>query len=417
MSEAGRLNLLESRASRRLLFAALYFSEGAPIGFVWWALPTMLRERGVDVADIGEMSSLLVLPWALKFLWAPLIDTLRSRAWGFRAWIVAAQLMMGLTLLPLLFTDVFDDFHLLRWILILHAICAATQDVSVDALCIASSPEQERGSLNGWMQAGMLVGRAVFGGVALMLVRHIGLANVVLLMIAAIGSTTWLVIACTRESEPGATAAVGERVQGFRASLTAAAARPATWFGLFFAATAAAGFEAIGAFFGPCLTDAGISKESIGRFYLGPVIGLTLIGSLIGGWASDRFGKRRFVAATIVGLVASGTLVALAARMIDDGATPFYAALGLLYFVIGLFTASSYALLMDMTDPRLGGTQFSAFMGATNLCESWAVFAGGALAARWGYAAMFAAMSCMSLVGLPILLGMTNRRGAAATSQ
>ncbi|MCB9858213.1 MAG: MFS transporter [Phycisphaerales bacterium] len=414
MSDAGRPNLLESRGGRRLLFAALYFSEGAPIGFVWLALPTLLRERGVDVADIGEMSSLLVLPWALKFLWAPLIDTLRSRAWGFRAWIVAAQLMMGLTLLPLLNADVFDDIDLLRWILILHAICAATQDVSVDALCIASAPEDERGVLNGWMQAGMLVGRAIFGGVALMLVRYIGLDNVVLLMIAAIWMTTLLVVARTRESEPGAADVVGERVQGFRASLAAAMARPATWFGLLFAATAAAGFEAIGAFFGPCLTDAGVSKESIGRFHLGPVISLTLIGSLVGGWASDRIGKRRFVAAAIVGLVVSGGLVALAAPTIDDGATPFYVALGLLYFVIGLFTASSYALLMDMTDPRLGGTQFSAFMGATNLCESWAVFAGGVLAARWGYAAMFAGMSCVSLVGLPILLGMRDRGSVSA---
>ncbi len=406
MSDGRRPNLLASRRGRRFLFGALYFSEGAPIGFIWWAMPTLLRERGVDVAVIGEMSALLVLPWALKFLWAPLVDTLRSRVWGFRAWIVSAQLMMGLTLIPLLNADVFNDFQLLRWVLILHAVCAATQDVAVDALCIASAPSQERGTLNGWMQAGMLVGRAIFGGVALMLVQRIGLANVLLLMIAAIWMTTTLVIAFTRESEPGATDAVDLRVQGFRASLIAAAASPATWFGLLFAATAAAGFEAIGAFFGPCLTDAGESTASIGQFYLGPVIGLTLVGALIGGWASDRLGKRRFVAATIVALVVAGCLVSLAAHRIAGGTTLIYAALGLLYFIIGLFTASSYALLMDMTDPRLGGTQFSAFMGATNLCESWAVFAGGALAARWGYAAMFAAMSGLSLVGLPILLAM-----------
>jgi hypothetical protein len=43
---------------------------------------------------------------------------------------------------------------------------------------------------------------------------------------------------------------------------------------------------------------------------------------------------------------------------------------------IGLFTAASYALFMDLTDPKLGGTQFSAFMAATNGCESWSGWAG-----------------------------------------
>ncbi|MCA9256887.1 MAG: hypothetical protein KDA33_14660, partial [Phycisphaerales bacterium] len=127
MSDSGRLNLLDSRGGRRLLFAALYFSEGAPIGFIWYALPTMLHEQGVADDSIGFLFGALALPWALKFLWAPLIDTLRSRRWGFRAWIVTAQLLMGLTLLPLTGVAALHDTRWLCGILILHAFCAATQ--------------------------------------------------------------------------------------------------------------------------------------------------------------------------------------------------------------------------------------------------------------------------------------------------
>lgn len=411
MSESRRPNLLESRGGRRFLFAALYFSEGAPIGFVWWALPTLLRERGVGVDAIGAISAVLVLPWALKFLWAPLIDTMRSRLWGFRAWIVMAQIMMGATLLPLLAGDIFSHVEWLRWILIVHAICAATQDVSVDALCIASSSASERGSLNGWMQAGMLAGRAAFGGGALVLVQHWGLGIVVSLMIGAVWSTTMLVVLLTRESEPGAAFRIRERARGFSLALRRVACQRATWLGLAFAATAGAGFEAIGALFGPFLTDVGVSRESIGAFYLGPAIGLTLLGALFGGWACDRVGKLRFVAASTVAVVLSGGAVAWASAVTtSDTTTFFYLSLGLLYFVVGQFTASSYAMLMDLTDPRLGGTQFSAFMGATNLCEAWAAFAGGALVVRWNYASAFWLMSCMSLVGLPILLLLRNYR-------
>ena len=44
--------MLSSVGRRRLLFASLYFSEGAPIGYLWWALPTKLRAAGADIEQI-----------------------------------------------------------------------------------------------------------------------------------------------------------------------------------------------------------------------------------------------------------------------------------------------------------------------------------------------------------------------------
>ena len=64
--------------------------------------------------------------------------------------------------------------------LILHSVAAATQDVSIDALCIRATPAQERGSLNGWMQAGMLTSRAVLGGGSLVMMTYVGLVGVVI---------------------------------------------------------------------------------------------------------------------------------------------------------------------------------------------------------------------------------------------
>lgn len=87
---------------RRLFFAALYFSEGAPIGWLWWTLPSQLRRAGVEVDSITALSAALAIPWALKFLWAPLVDVLQTRWFGLRAWIVLAQCGMVGTLLPML---------------------------------------------------------------------------------------------------------------------------------------------------------------------------------------------------------------------------------------------------------------------------------------------------------------------------
>ena len=74
------------------------------------------------------------------------------------------QLTMGASLLPLMFLTLQRNFALVVLLLLLHAFAAATQDAAIDALSIACVPSTERGAINGWMQAGMLEGLALFGG-------------------------------------------------------------------------------------------------------------------------------------------------------------------------------------------------------------------------------------------------------------
>src|SRR5690606_41764562 len=73
---------------------------------------------------------------------------------------------------------------------------------------------------------------------------------------------------------------------------------------------------------------------------------------------------------------------------------------------IGIFTAASYALRMDLTRPSIAATQFSAFMGATTGCESWSSYAIGRIVASGGYPTGLLTMCGVSLAALPLLLGM-----------
>lgn len=400
------MNLLATPWGRRLLFGALYLSEGAPIGFLWWALPTRLRVAGVPVETITALTSLLLIPWMFKWLWAPLVDSLRSGRWSLRSWIVSSQVLMGLTLCPILLLDLHLDFPLVYALLLVHAFAAATQDVSVDALCIATVPSRERGSINGWMQAGMLVGRGALGGGALVLAGVIGDAGVVLLLIGVIWFSMALVLFVTRGNAPAAETAQW-RFQKFTASLGAALRRKSTWLGLLFAAVAGAGYEAVGAVAGPFLIDRGMSKESVGVFFGVPVILAMMTGALVGGILSDKMDRRRSVALYLVLMSAVIGMIALADVVWDGEAKGLLVGgLGMMYFCIGLFTAASYAMFMDMTDPQLGATQFSAFMGATNLCEAWAGFTVGRLIAAFGYPAGFVVMAIVPLLMVPVLRSM-----------
>ncbi|MBK8954301.1 MAG: hypothetical protein IPM34_01915 [Saprospiraceae bacterium] len=79
-------------------------------------------------------------------------------------------------------------------LLLLNSIFAATQDVAVDALVINVIAKQEKGILNGFMQGGMLLGRSIFGGVALMFIPQFGLPFTISLMIACILVVTLLLL-------------------------------------------------------------------------------------------------------------------------------------------------------------------------------------------------------------------------------
>ena len=95
--------------SRLVLLGALYISQGLPYGFFTQALPALMRQQGISLKAIG-FASLLVIPWALKFLWAPLIDQLRYGRFGpRRSWIIPLQLcsvaMLGVLSFCLLYTS------------------------------------------------------------------------------------------------------------------------------------------------------------------------------------------------------------------------------------------------------------------------------------------------------------------------
>jgi len=408
---------VSSATRTRLVFAGLYAAEGAPIGLIWWALPVWLRTDGTSPGDIARIMAWVTWPWALKFLWAPVVDFVRSPRFGLRGWILASQTVMGLSVVPLLFLDLSSDPGLLLAILIGHAIAAATQDAAIDSLAIVTVPAAERGAINGWMQVGMLGARAVFGGGAILMAEHIGRTGVLVLLIATILTSSTLLLRLT--PEPLRTqAARSKQLALYARALGTLFRRRTLWVGLAFASLAGAGFEGLASLAGPLLLDRGASEALVGFVFLLPAVVAMALGALAGGWLSDRFGRRR-VTALGEALAALFVLAVGSAALAPSVAGPnvLIGLYALLYFAAGMATSALYSLLMELADPAFAATQFCTFMAGINLCYVWSARALGELVDHFGYGPGIICLGLVSLGTLPLLKWMTpDPRGERGSS-
>jgi len=395
------VNLLKSKTGRIFLVTILYLTEGAPIGFIWWAMPTLLRQQNVSIEFITSLTSILIMPWIFKFLWAPLVDSLRNEKRGYKFWIFISQSFMGLALVPLIFISPQNNFFIWGLFLFIHSFAAATQDVSIDALVINVIAKNERGKLNGFMNAGMLIGRSLFGGGTLILAYELGLNNMIGLIVVLIFSVMIILVLI---KEPALPVKSKNQFEIFTQNFSIAFKNKNTWLAILFALTSAAAFEVAGGLAGPFLTDLKVSKETIGVFFALPVVIAMFLGGLIGGYISDKVSRKSAVRIFLSGFVVAIIIISVynfAEPFIDEFV--FLSAYTVMYFFVGLFTSSSYALFMDLTNPKIGGTQFSTYMAATNGCEAWTVWSAGFIVAGFGYSPAFILMCVVSLLSLLVL--------------
>ncbi|WP_414640858.1 MFS transporter, partial [Archangium sp.] len=151
------------------LLTSLYLSQGLPYGFFTQALPVLLREQGLSLPNIS-LASLLALPWALKFLWAPFMDRYGSARLGRRrGYILPLQVLSAALLVGLALPEGAVSVEALFAAVLLVNLLSATQDVATDGLAVDLLEPQELGLGNGVQVAAYRVGMILGGGLMLIL--------------------------------------------------------------------------------------------------------------------------------------------------------------------------------------------------------------------------------------------------------
>lgn len=384
-----------------IIYPLLYFSEGAPIGFIWWALPGMLREAGHSLSAITLLTSTLTLPWIFKFLFAPIVDIAAGKQYSLKKILLGAQICMTLFLVPLLY-----GIHSLSWTLLiaslfLHALSAAFQDVTIDTLVIRTIPDQQMGKINGLMQAGMLGGRAIFGGLSIYLIKLWGEATLLTALVITIAGC---MLAIRWLPQPNQTNNNTFTFSRYGKDLIKMIRTPEFSRFLLIAFFAGFVFEGIGTITSTVLVNKGWTAELRSLFYT-LVVPLSLsAGAIFSGNLADSLSPGRLLLWILPIMFGSSMIIAFMYQSETTSISMLFALLGCFYFLIGGHTAALYAYLMEETPKEFAALGFSTAMALTNLCESISGSAIGYLHSHWGFFISITFLASFSLFAWKIIL-------------
>jgi len=393
-----------TRRHKILLLTALYVAQGLPYGFFTQALPVLLRDAGLSLKAISA-TSLLFLPWALKFLWAPFVDHYGTR----KQWLLPLQVAAVAGALVLTQVDLSRGYVVVLAAAFLFNLVAACQDVATDGLAVRILDARERGLANGIQVGAYRVGMILGGGLLLWVFARTDWATMFACM-AFLLAITVLPVLSLREPAQSA---------GMRATPEGAVA--AGWLrrlrmpgmGAFIALICIYKFgdSMVASLIGPFMRDAGLSKEMI-ALMKGTVGSLaSLAGAALGGWFAFRAGRRS--ALLVCGLLQTASLLCYVATAYGIGGIAMFWAGSVAEHLFGsMATVALFTLMMDASDPEHAGTDYTLLACAIVVAMGLANFTGATIADAVGYAPTFIAGCLLSGCGCLVLVrSLDLRRG------
>lgn len=382
------------------LLSTLYFSQGLPFGFFTQALPVLLRKEGYSLEEVG-LSSLLAIPWAGKFLWAPLVDRYGWARFGRRrSWIVPLQLLMVLTLVAIALRPPGASLRPLLVAVFFTNLLAATQDIATDSLAVDMLRPSERGLANGVQVAGYRLGMIVGGGALLILFDRLGwsatFAGMALAVVLASGP---ILLARERALTHGDAAGDEPAAPPPAAHFFS---RPDAWRILGLLTVYKLGEAFAAGMLRPFLVDIGLTLGEIGWLLgtVGFVAGLA--GALAGGALVNPLGRRRalllFAALQAVSVAGYAALAALTLSGGAPGRGLLYAVCAAEHFASGMATAALFTLMMDWSRPGASATDYTVQASAVVVATGAAAAASGFSAQALGYAGHFFAATALAVL-------------------
>lgn len=373
----------------------LGFVSGLPLPLTMGTLSLWMAETGVNKATIGAFA-LVGVPYTLKFVWSPLMDTIRIPVLGKslgrrRSWIIISQITLCVALLGLGSTNPGEAPLATALWAMLVAFCSASQDIVIDAFRVEMLDKKSYGAGAATIVLGYRIGM-LFGGAGAL---YLASSSSWLAVYSAMAGLMVVGIITVLLSKEPAVQILLEPGKKSASWLKTAVLDPFGEFALrknwalilLFITSYKLGDAFLGNMMNPFFVDVGFSKIEIAN--VTKVFGLvaTLVGAFIGGVLTSRhgtmkallycglihmFGNLIFVLQAWVGHDISLLMVTIAVENITGG----MATTALVAYLSSLcnqkYTATQYALLSSFT--ATGRSILSSGAGVVASVVSWPIF-------------------------------------------
>ena len=387
-SEKG-LGIYTSSESIRMVF--LGFSAGLPHPLLFATLTLWLASAEVSISEI-TMFGWVGIIYAIKFLWAPMLDRLRlpgltSLIGQRRSWMLLTQAIILVGLIYMSFLQPESDLIFLAYMSIIVAFASASQDVAIDAYRIEIAESKFQAVLGASYQLGYRISALTSGAGALYLASFYDwkLTYQIMSMFMLVGIMTVIMIPeSTKPFEKNNNSGWLKKtlIEPFAEFFK----RNGYWslFLLMFIAIYRVSDLIIGIAANPFYADLGFNLSEIATVTKVFGFTITIIGAFIGGLTVARFGISKLliissILLTVTNLFflflnnAGPSLPALVLTISADNFALGFSGTVFIAFLSSLtsryFTASQYALFTSVM--FLPGITLSGFSGQIIESSGW----------------------------------------------
>lgn len=129
---------------------SVYFAMGLPFIVLNLVAVIMFDDLGIDKEQIAFWTSLLTLPYTLKFIWSPLLEIY----WTKKNFVVATQAISGFCFALIAFLLPIPNFF--AWVIAIMGIVAfsgATHDIATDGVYLTVLDKKTQSTYIGWQGA------------------------------------------------------------------------------------------------------------------------------------------------------------------------------------------------------------------------------------------------------------------------
>lgn len=404
-----------------LAAAALGISSGFAFAMIGATLTTRLAQYGIRKSAVTAFA-LTFLAYNFKWIWAPLVDTVRIPLLGRygqrRSWLWAMGLFVMAAVVALGSVDPAASLPVVAALAILVGVAGATNDIIIDAYRIELLEPRQLGVGSGMSQYGWRIGAASAGAVALVLAARYGwgVAYAACSLFALPAMVTGLVMGePVRHQAPARPAGLAHAVTAYFSPLFEFFRRKGALVVLTFVLVHKIGDTLANLTLRLLFNDLGFSNDEIAFYDVGVGFIALLAGVFAGGAMYAALGMKRTVLISLVLMAVSNfSFAALAAY--GHSNLGMAGAIGFENFASGLGGVAVVAYLSALCNLRFTATQYALLSALASIAGRFLTGAtAGGLIEQMGYVNFYLLTTLIAFPGV-VLYWFMIRSGLADVS-